>query len=93
MGLIITNPELKRKGHYARIKHTAHFDRLLRAKDKTKDQSYYLSSLTRDQLKHVNISSVEGLRHAAMSQEAGGCSSHTDTLGGPTSGKYHERLG
>ncbi|ORY26792.1 tRNA methyl transferase-domain-containing protein [Naematelia encephala] len=40
-------------GHYARIKRAPHAIRLCRAKDMTKDQTYYLSSITEEQLRRA----------------------------------------
>ena len=40
-------------GHYARIKKTRNGYQLLSGKDKTKDQSYFLSELTQNDLKHT----------------------------------------
>ncbi len=40
-------------GHYARIEHHPEGPRLLRAVDQSKDQTYFLSQLTEDQLKDV----------------------------------------
>jgi tRNA-uridine 2-sulfurtransferase len=40
-------------GHYARIEHDQQGSRLLRAIDQSKDQTYFLSQLTEDQLKDV----------------------------------------
>ncbi|KKS13083.1 MAG: tRNA-specific 2-thiouridylase MnmA, partial [Candidatus Daviesbacteria bacterium GW2011_GWB1_41_5] len=40
-------------GHYARIKKTKLSYELLEGKDKTKDQSYFLSQLTQDDLSHT----------------------------------------
>jgi len=39
-------------GHYAKLKHDKNGHHLLRAKDKNKDQSYFLSGLTQEQLSH-----------------------------------------
>jgi tRNA U34 2-thiouridine synthase MnmA/TrmU len=46
-------------GHYARIYHQHRLEkhRLFRAKDKTKDQSYYLSGLSKAQITRVRVSS------------------------------------
>jgi len=41
-------------GHYARVKRVPHATRLCRAEDPTKDQSYYLSSITEAQLRRVS---------------------------------------
>ncbi|KAK1923311.1 tRNA-specific 2-thiouridylase, partial [Papiliotrema laurentii] len=40
-------------GHYARVKRVPHATRLCRAVDETKDQSYYLSSITDAQLRRA----------------------------------------
>ena len=40
-------------GHYAQIKHDRHGYHLLRGKDNNKDQSYFLSGLSQDQLAHA----------------------------------------
>lgn len=51
-------------GHYARVEHSVHTDqgqslvggktsRLFRGKDRTKDQSYFLSQLSKEQLRHA----------------------------------------
>ncbi|MCF7932957.1 MAG: tRNA 2-thiouridine(34) synthase MnmA [Acholeplasmataceae bacterium] len=40
-------------GHYARIEHRPEGPRLLRAADQSKDQTYFLSQLTEEQLKDV----------------------------------------
>ncbi|MCL5730136.1 MAG: tRNA 2-thiouridine(34) synthase MnmA, partial [Candidatus Pacearchaeota archaeon] len=39
-------------GHYARIKKTKNGFKMLRGKDESKDQSYFLYTLTQDELKH-----------------------------------------
>lgn len=61
-------------GHYGRVDHSGPFPALLRAKDPTKDQSYFLSSLSSDQLRDVifplgNLSKTHVKRIAA--DEAG----------------------
>ncbi|MFH1255612.1 MAG: tRNA 2-thiouridine(34) synthase MnmA [bacterium] len=40
-------------GHYAKIKKTKNACELFKAKDKTRDQSYFLYSLDQDELKHL----------------------------------------
>lgn len=40
-------------GHYARVKHGPKTSRLYRGTDRTKDQSYFLSQLSQDQLRHT----------------------------------------
>ena len=40
-------------GHYARVEHSNDGHRLLKAMDASKDQSYFLYTLTRDRLAHV----------------------------------------
>lgn len=40
-------------GHYVKVKHKGATSRLLRAKDKTKDQSYFLYSFNQEQLKRL----------------------------------------
>ncbi|MGE0488533.1 MAG: tRNA 2-thiouridine(34) synthase MnmA [Vulcanimicrobiota bacterium] len=42
-------------GHYARIRKAADRCRLLRGKDRKKDQSYVLASLTQEQLRHIEF--------------------------------------
>jgi tRNA-specific 2-thiouridylase len=46
-------------GHYARCMRKQHATRLCRAEDLDKDQTYYLSSITEDQLKKVRVGSEE----------------------------------
>ncbi|GAI02180.1 unnamed protein product, partial [marine sediment metagenome] len=40
-------------GHYARIEHSANGYHLLKAADLSKDQSYFLYTLTQEKLKHL----------------------------------------
>ncbi len=40
-------------GHYARVEHSPHGHRLLKAKDTRRDQSYFLYNLTQEKLGHV----------------------------------------
>ena len=40
-------------GHYARVEHGTKTSRLLRGVDRRKDQSYFLSQLSQDQLRHA----------------------------------------
>jgi tRNA-specific 2-thiouridylase len=40
-------------GHYARIKQSKKLVKLMEAKDKNKDQTYFLHQLNQDQLKHI----------------------------------------
>lgn len=47
------NPDFIAMGHYAQIDHDGHTPRLLRAFDKSKDQTYFLSQLKTEQLKKV----------------------------------------
>jgi tRNA-uridine 2-sulfurtransferase len=46
-------PNYMATGHYARIKKTKKNYQLLSGKDKTKDQSYFLSELSQEELKHT----------------------------------------
>ncbi|HHY96861.1 MAG TPA: tRNA 2-thiouridine(34) synthase MnmA, partial [Acholeplasma sp.] len=47
------NPDYIAMGHYANIDHSGEYPRLLRAYDKNKDQTYFLSQLKTEQLKNV----------------------------------------
>ena len=47
------NPDYIAMGHYAQVDLSGDFPKLLRAKDQNKDQTYFLSQLRSDQLKHV----------------------------------------
>jgi tRNA-specific 2-thiouridylase len=40
-------------GHYARVQHSRHGHRLLKAGDTTRDQSYFLYTLTQEKLGHI----------------------------------------
>jgi len=40
-------------GHYARVEHSPHGYRLLKARDTSRDQSYFLYTLTQEKLAHV----------------------------------------
>lgn len=72
-------------GHYARVRADSRFE-LLKAKDETKEQSYFLWTLTEDQLKHVlfpighlqksevrNIAKKAGLLTASKKDSQGVC--------------------
>jgi tRNA U34 2-thiouridine synthase MnmA/TrmU len=51
-------------GHYARCMRKRHATRLCRAKDMDKDQTYYLSSISEDQLKRVRVGSERASERA-----------------------------
>lgn len=46
-----TEADIVASGHYARLEHTDHSTRLLRAQDPVKDQTYFLSHMTETQLR------------------------------------------
>ena len=60
-------------GHYARVEHSKDGHRLLRARDIRKDQSYFLYTLTRDKLGHIQFPlgrySKDGVKQ--MAKQAG----------------------
>ncbi|ADH99947.1 tRNA 2-thiouridine(34) synthase MnmA [Salisediminibacterium selenitireducens] len=60
-------------GHYAKVSHTPDGVKLLRGKDRNKDQTYFLNALSQDQLRHVlfPLGDIEKPRVREIAEEAG----------------------